>query len=109
MKKHTPSLLHTRTRLQSGNAASDACYADRNWFTTQCAFEGWPQHSTTPPGPFNTGGVNRCRGNLNETYLMECLSRSGQANWWKDFAGCTSAGQCMEQANVKHNNMIADL
>ena len=105
MKNHTLSLLHTRTRLQAGNAASNECYALRNGTSFGCTVIGWPQteYVTLPPaGPL----PNPCLGNKNEMTLMDCLDFSGEANWWKDFAGCTSAEQCKIKAKNKHEALI---
>ena len=104
MKNHTSSLLHTRTRLQAGNAASDICYVYRNKLSIQCGILGWPQSET-----FSDGSPNICRGNANELILMHCLQDSGETNWWKDFANCTSAEQCLALASEKDNKMIAKL
>lgn len=73
--------LRVRTLIQAGNAASDACYFTRNINVVICNTEGWP-------------ALSDCAGDNMEKDLKECLSTSGEANWWKDFPGCTSASQC---------------
>ena len=107
MSIHSASLLHTRTRLQAGNAASDQCYAERNVISFDCALMGWPKtEKITLDGEEI---YNYCRGNRNEIKLMECLQKSGETNWWKDFANCTSDEQCLALAREKDEKMTANL
>ena len=106
MKKHTPSLLHTRTRLKAGNSAADGCYVDRNNTSTVCALMGWPQSDNIDH--LLAKGHNYCRGNRNEIRLMECLDRNS-TDWWRNFADCTSAEQCLAQAREKDKELTAKL
>ena len=92
--------LHARTHLLAGNALSDKCYAERNRITARCTLLGWPQKLTPQEERYNP--INYCQGNQNELELMRCLNVSGESNWWSDFAGCSSADQCIDQALQKH-------
>ena len=81
-----------RSNLSVGNAASDDCYFTRNAVSFECWLNGWPDKYRHP----KTGAVTYCCNN--EHNLRTCLSKSGEANWWTDFAGCTSAEQCLTNA-----------
>ena len=101
MKKHIASSLHTRTRLQAGNVASNQCYADRNAVSTFCSLIGWPQTD-------NIKETSNCKGNRNEINLMRCLYWSGEKNWWKDFPGCTDEWQCLNLAIKKNKDLTGE-
>lgn len=73
--------LRVKTLIQAGNTASDGCYVTRNIKVVGCNTAGWPATPT-------------CAGDNLEMKLKECLSTSGEANWWTVFPGCTSASQC---------------
>ena len=84
-KQMTQQQLRVQTQVRAGNLASDKCYAERNWRTIDCTWNGGWRNQI----------LADCRGTNNEAILKKCLSKSGEPNWWKDFEGCTSATQCL--------------
>ena len=85
MIKPSPSTsgIRANTSVQVGNFASDKCYMVRNSRSGSCFLKGWPQNDLE---------FWFCAGNNNERELKECLFKSGEPNWWKDFPDCLPLG-----------------
>ena len=78
--------LRVRTQARAGNANSKACYTKRDERTLDCMGKLWDRKYA------------QCRDNHSEEMLKNCLSKSGEPNWWKPFKDCTSATQCVDDA-----------
>lgn len=82
--------LPLQSHLRTGDiSAANLCYYLRDATTVYCEARGWPQ--------VNWDDI--CWGNNSTRVLKECLSKSGEKNWYKAFSSCKSDQQCLADSN----------